>query len=435
LYGVKEGRSGNYLKVLMLGWEFPPFFAGGAGIVCSELSKSLTDIGVEVTFIMPSGPDEIETLTKNSTNGKFKLIIANNRYKGLVKIKKVNSLLTAYTSSSEYSELRNRYMKLGLGKSLMGNIYGINLREEVLRFAQQALLVAEEEDFDVIHAHDWVTFPAAIALKKKTGKPMIVHVHITEFDKTGSHHADPFIYSIEKSGMDNADRVITVSQRVKDMCVAKYGINPDKIVVVHNAAPPMVNSIRYDNTEIKANDKIVLFAGRVTLQKGPDYFVDAAKVVLNYMQNVKFIIAGTGDMLPQIIHKVASMGMSDKFIFSGFYSREDAEKLFSMADVFVMPSVSEPFGVVPYEAQLKGAPTIISKQSGISEVLNHTIKVDFWDVNQLAAKILSIISYPSLKAELRKMGMREATGANWSIPATKCLNIYKEALASKGVIV
>ncbi|MGV8168578.1 MAG: glycosyltransferase family 4 protein [Candidatus Nanoarchaeia archaeon] len=431
---MKNNKKGDVLKVLMLGWEFPPFFAGGAGIVCGALSEALVKKGVDITFVMPSGPEEIcaGLDSKISTQqAKFKMLIANNKYKNVtVKIRKISSLLHAYATSESYEKAYNK-LAASEGEKNSGQVYGKNLKQEAYRFAEQVKLLAQEEYFDIIHAHDWVTFPAAIALKKMTGKPLVIHVHITEFDKSGGLHADPEIYKIEKEGMDAADRIIPVSNKIRDTMIEKYFINPDKIKVVHNAATPMDEAMTYDSV-IKKTDKVVLFAGRITLQKGPDYFMEAAKKVLDKAPNTTFIMAGSGDMLNKMIDKAARMGMANKFIFTGFFNREQAEKLFSMADVFVMPSVSEPFGLVPYEAQVKRTPTIISKQSGISEVLYHTLKVDFWDVDQIANKILALLSYPSLHETITNQGYHEAKSAVWDIPAAKCLNIYEEVVNNGG---
>jgi len=411
----------------MLGWEFPPFFAGGAGIVCNELTKALNQIGTDVTFIMPSGPDNIYDNLSILEAGKpqFKIIVANNTKIGnMVKVRQVKSLLSAYQSFEEYDKAYKKILQKGKGG--VKPLYGQNLLEEVERFAEQVLLLAEFEEFDVIHAQDWVTYLAAIKLKEKFHKPMVVHVHITEFDKSGGLHADPRIYAIEKQGMDFADRVITVSNRVRDRCIHNYFVEPSKIRVVHNAAIPMNESVNQNG--INSTDKIVLFAGRVTLQKGPEYFVDAAKKVLEHRKDVKFIMAGTGDMLPRMIEKAANMGIAGNFIFTGFYTRDEADKLFSMADVYVMPSVSEPFGIIPYEAQAHGTPTIVSKQTGISEVLAHTLKIDFWDTNAMASKILALLQYSSLHHEIKNQGYLEAKNAVWTIPASKCLNIYNEVI-------
>lgn len=414
------------MKVLMLGWELPPFFAGGVGIVCNEMARALHEKGVEITFVMPSGPKGM-----NVPHVK-KLLVANNLCSDEqinIKVRTVDSLLTtAYQSSEEYDEAYKQHIRslTDSGDSSSKPLYGKNLIEEVHRFAAKVALIAGEEDFDIIHAHDWTTFPAGIAAKNVTGKPLIVHVHITEFDKTGGVGANPQVYALEKDGMDNADLVIAVSEWTKQRLVNSYYQDQKKIRVVHNAATKMNDSYFYDGGNLKEKDKIVLFAGRVTLQKGPDYFVEAAKLVLEHDPNVTFIMAGSGDMLPSMISKAASLGIAHKFIFPGFYNRQEAEKLFSMADVFVMPSVSEPFGIVPFEAQIKKTPTIISKQSGISEVLSHCLKVDFWDVHDIAAKVLALVNYPTLNKTMATNGYVEAKTSNWETFAARCIDVYKE---------
>jgi len=411
----------------MLGWEFPPFFAGGVGIVCNELCGALNQLGTDITFIMPSGPSDIydNISVVDSKKPKFKIIVANNTRIGQsVKVRKIDSPLTAYAGFDEYAKTYEKILK----RSQQGKkpLYGKNLLEEVNRFAKQVQLIVQDEDYDVIHAQDWVTYPAAIALKKLTGKPLVVHVHITEFDKSGGVHADSRIYKIEKEGMDYADKVIVVSNKIKDRCIKQYFIDPNKISVVHNAATPM-GETSYRN-KISSKDKIVLFAGRITLQKGPDYFVEAAKKVLEKRKDVKFVMAGTGDMLPKMIEMAADLGIANNFIFTGFYTRQEADILFDMADVCVMPSISEPFGVIPFEAQMKNTPTIISKQTGISEILKHTLTVDFWDTDDIANKILALLQYSALHKEIQDKGYLEAKSATWTIPASKCLNIYQELI-------
>ena len=404
----------------MLGWEFPPFFAGGAGIVCSELSKALNNLGVEVTFVMPNGPEkEIEEL--NSKKGLLKIKTTSSLGKK-IKVKTVDTILTPYIGWEEYS---SKYELLK--RKNQQNPYGSNLQEEVERFAELIEELVKDEEYDVIHAHDWVTFLAAAKLKQKTGKPLTIHVHITEFDKSGGNYASPYIYGLEKLGMDEADTIIAVSNKVRERVIHNYYQNPNKIRVVHNAATPM-NDMIYEGKELKGDNKMVLFAGRITLQKGPEYFVEAARLVLQKNPKVKFVIAGTGDLLPKIMDDVENKGLRSNFVFTGFYTRDEAEKIFSMADVFVMPSVSEPFGVVPFEAQIKKTPTIISKQSGIAEILKHALKVDFWDTREMANKILSLLEYSELHGEIQENGYLEAKAATWEEPAKKCIKIYEELI-------
>lgn len=307
-------------------------------------------------------------------------------------------------------------------------MYGDNLLEEMARFAQAVLAIAEHEDFDVIHAHDWTTIPAALALKKATGKPVIMHVHITEFDKTGGDHADPEVYSIEHRGFHEADLVIAVSNFVKQRLINKYYVDPSKIRVVYNSVEFNDKDMGLGRERISEDDKMVLFLGRVTLQKGPDYFIDAAAKVCQLMPNVKFVIAGTGDMLPRMIERAAALGIGHRVIFPGFVSREEGDRLYRMADLFVMPSVSEPFGIVPLEAMKHGTPVIVSRQSGVSEVINHALKVDFWDVEDLASKMVAALSYDPLHQMLSHHGSLEIQSFSWESPAEQCIQIYREAM-------
>lgn len=411
--------SGDILKVLMFGWEFPPYFAGGVGTVCEQLTKALVKQGADITFVMPKGPNTV-------VSDHVKLLVADNLVpNSKIKIKPINSLMSAYQSISEYESSFLKYLTENKGSS--GTLYGSDLLQEIYRFAAKCELLAEMEDFDVIHAHDWVTFPAAIAAKKISGKPMIVHMHITEFDKTGGMHADPRVYAIEKMGMEQADVVIANSHMIKNRAINQYFIDPKKIQVVHNAAEFHSRADNHEPSLIKsADEKLVLFLGRVTLQKGPDYFVDVAKMINDKMPNTKFVLAGTGDMLPQVINKAGNLGILNKFLFPGFVSREEGDRLYRMADLFIMPSVSEPFGIVPLEAMYNDTPVIISKQSGISEVLRNCLKCDFWDVQDMAAKALAALSYPSLSNHMKTQGKDELTLMSWDNPAKQCMNIYND---------
>ncbi|MEM3526501.1 MAG: glycosyltransferase family 4 protein, partial [Candidatus Jordarchaeaceae archaeon] len=278
----------------------------------------------------------------------------------------------------------------------------------------------------VIHCHDWMTFQAGIRVKKASGKPLIVHVHATEFDRAGGS-VHPIVYDIERKGLHEADRIIAVSQFTKDKIVQYYGIHPDKVTVVHNAVD-LTYTWFGDIPKINKRDKIVLFLGRLTLQKGPDYFVEAAKKCLEFDPNIKFIIAGTGSMEWQLIERVAELGIADKVLFAGFVTDEEREALYQIADVYVMPSVSEPFGMTALEALKYGTPVIISKQSGVSEVLKHCLKVDFWDVNQLVDKILGVLRYKELQNTLRENGSLEVRKFDWNKSAMKCIEVYNDVL-------
>ena len=398
------------MKILMFGWEFPPLSSGGLGTACYGLTKSLSRKGVEITFVLPYSFD-VE-------NPDFlKLISAGN-----VKIRKISSALQPYMSPQEYKSV--------VSKTSSPKIYGATLFDEVYRYTLAAEKIAEQEDFDVIHCHDWMTFGAGIRAKKKKNKPLVLHVHATEFDRTGGHAVNQSVYDLERDGMHNADAVIAVSNFTKDKIVSHYGVQPDKISVVHNAVD--FSSHYSDETfAIKNTDKIVLFLGRLTLQKGPDYFVYAAKKVLENEKNVKFIIAGTGDMEASIIEKAAELGIADKVLFAGFLHEDDVERAYKMADVYVLPSVSEPFGITVLEAMKNKTPSIVSKQSGVSEVIKHCLKVDFWDINEMSNKIIALLRYSSLNETMRENGYFEVKKFNWDVPAQKCIEVYNQ-LISKG---
>ena len=398
------------MKVLMFGWEFPPLSSGGLGTACYGLTKGLSKKGVEITFVLPYAFD--------ADNPDFlKLVSTTN-----IKIRKIASALQPYLSSEEY--------KRSLGKKPSPRMYGSTLFDEVYRYTLAAEKIAEEEDFDIIHCHDWMTFGAGIRAKKKKNKPLVLHVHATELDRTGGHQVNQNVYDLERNGMHKADRVITVSNFTKNKVITHYGVPPEKIKVVHNALDSSQHG--YDEDfKIKNTDKVVLFLGRITLQKGPDYFVYAAKKVLEHEKNVKFIIAGSGDMEPFIIEKAAELGIADKVLFAGFLTQDDVDRAYKMADVYVMPSVSEPFGITALEAMKNKAPVIVSRQSGVSEVVKHCLKVDFWDVNELSSKIISLLRYNPLHETLKENAYFEVKKLNWDVPAQKCIDIYNE-LIGKG---
>ncbi|MFH1649049.1 MAG: glycosyltransferase family 4 protein [Candidatus Woesearchaeota archaeon] len=398
----------------MFGWEFPPFFAGGVGVVCFEMVRALSKAGMDVTYVMPFGP-------KNITSPYAKVLIAENILPG-VTVKTIPTMMQAYMSEQEYDQSYQEYLRNSDVDSTKV-LYSSNLWLEVQRFAKRATLIARHEKFDVIHAHDWMTFPAAVEAKKISGKPLVVHIHNTIYDRYLGSGGEAE-KEIELMGMHYADKIVAISYFVKNRLVNDYHISPERIEVIHNAAIAMDDNISYRNATIQDKDKVVLFAGRVTVQKGPDYFVEAAKKVLDKNPNVKFILAGTGDMLPRMINRAAELGIVRNFIFPGFYSREDAERLFSMADVFVMPSVSEPFGIVPLEAMSKSKPVIISKQSGVAEIVHHALKVDFWDVDDIANKILAVLNYPSLQQHLGHSGKIELKNITWDEFARKTMDLY-----------
>jgi glycogen synthase len=411
------------MRVLMLGWEFPPFNVGGLGVACHGLAKGLTKKGAEITFVMPKAP--------LGTRGEFLELVITDHLAEPTTLKEISiipikSLLHPYMTDQEYKLKYQHHIHAGQDFSLDAQ-YGENMLSEVFRFTQKCLDYAKKTNFDVIHAHDWMTYPAGVLIKEELNKPLFVHIHNTSFDRSGGH-PNQSEYDIEKYGFEKADKIIAISNFIKETIIKHYGISSDKIEVVHNGIDTETYNLVPTTSKIQKKNKIVLFAGRITLQKGPDYFVKAAKKVLEKRKDVKFIIAGQGDMLPRIMNSVAELGISQNFIFTGRYSQHDGQKLMNMADVFVMPSVSEPFGLVPLEAMIQKTPTIISKQSGVSEVLQNTLKVDFWDIHQLAGKIIAVLDYQHLHEQLQEYGEHEVKNISWDKAAEKCLDIFSRGI-------
>jgi glycosyltransferase involved in cell wall biosynthesis len=402
------------VKVLMLGWEFPPYFAGGVGVVCEALTRSLARRGHAITYLMPWTPP-------THGGGGLELVGpgASAAPAGL-DVLPIPARLHSYASDARPSVRIPGEPRPPAALPL----YGPDLLGEVERFAERAVAVAKarSEAPDLIHAHDWTTFPAGIALRRALDRPLVAHVHITEFDKSGGRHADPRIYEIERAGMQAADRVVAVSRRVAAICSERYGVDPARIRVVYNGvdtdprpAPPQ-----------HLPGPVVLFLGRVTLQKGPDWFVEAARRVVDVEPDARFVLAGTGDLLPRVIERAAELGLAGRFLFPGFVNRERASQLFALADVFVMPSVSEPFGIVPLEAMDRGVPVIVSRQSGSSELIRNALKVDFWDVEDLASKIVSVLRYRALSEHLEEAGREEAGQLDWDWVAERTEAVYRE---------
>jgi len=394
------------LKVLMFGWEFPPFKSGGLGTACYGLTKGLSSNGVHVTFVMPVTPE--------GAKARFvKLIGAGN-----IRIKKIDSLLTAYMTSNSYEE--------HYSNSKHKHVYGKDLFDEVARYALRAVKIAREEEHDLIHAHDWMTYQAAINAKKVSKKPLVVHLHATEFDRTGGN-PDPRISHIEWTGLKEADKIITNSNFSKENIVKHYKIPADKIDVAHWG----IDEVPITQYTPAKKDKTILFLGRMTIQKGPDYFIEVAKKVLDYEPHTKFAIVGDGDMLPRIINRAAELGIADKVTFTGALAGDDVHKAFQTADLYVMPSVSEPFGLVALESLKNGTPVLISKQSGVSEVLKHALKVDFWDIDEMTNKIVATLRYQALHEDLKEHGMKEVQKFNLDEPAKKVIQAYHTILKRK----
>ena len=426
----------------MFGWEFPPHIAGGLGTACYGMTRGLARNGVEVVFVMPRAyGDEDQRFVRVVNASDVETIGTRDHEFSEELLEKVSfihidSNMLPYISPEEYAAYHDEFVRSGRThewtdvwkqRYTFSGKYGANLMEEVARYAMVAAQVAKdlEGQFDVIHA-DWLTYFAGIAAKRVSGKPLVVHMHATEFDRSGEN-INRRVYAIEKAGMQAADRVIAVSELTRRIVIGKYGILADKVVTVHNA-------VRFGESEEAAperavKDKVVTFLGRITYQKGPDYFVEAAAKVLQRVSDVRFVMAGSGDLMNHVVRRVAQLGIADRFHFTGFLKGGEVQRMFRLSDVYVMPSVSEPFGISPLEAMRSGVPVIISRQSGVAEVLDYAIKVNYWDVDALADAIYGLLTYPALGRMFASKGLEEVTGLKWTNAAAKIKTVYETVVA------
>ncbi|MGH7132658.1 MAG: glycosyltransferase [Phycisphaerales bacterium] len=469
------------MRVVMLGWEFPPFISGGLGTACHGLTKAMDKRGHQVLFVLPrpvdrSAASHIRLLSPEGTTGSGR---SNSAVGGRVAgdsfddptteaplqharvvgvpsgfsspygdggtvgestrvikgVRPDGSIIyedggIADASGAEFAAPGQpahggtSFGNTGAGVSYKGDLIG-----ESERYARMVVALARHEKFDVVHAHDWLTFPAGIALARVTGRPLVVHVHSTEFDRSGDH-VNQRVYEIERRGMMSAMRVVCVSELTRSICTRRYGVPESKCDIVYNGVenthlqPPPGSGIR-------SKDRIVLFLGRITMQKGPEYFISAAKRVLEKVPDAKFLIAGAGDMETRMIELAAQLGIGHRVLFTGFLRGADVDRVFRMADCYVMPSVSEPFGIAPLEAMRNDVPVIISKQSGVSEVLTHALKVDFWDIDEMANKIVAVLRHPPLGQTLREHGSFELRKLTWDGAAAVCEEVYQKAIAGQ----
>ena len=398
-----------HLRVLKLGWEFPPFNHGGLGVACEGLVRGLIDHGVRVLLVLPR---------KQKISVDQCSLISTDEYPLLCNIT-VDSLLKPYHSSGSYQA---DYLE----DDVRSQLYGPHLFAEIERYAHVVEAISSEHHFDVIHAHDWMSFLAGIRAKQRIKKPLIVHVHATEFDRTGGNSCNVRVKEIEQRGMEYADKVITVSNYTKRLLIKNYRIDANKVVVIRNGITQK-NKRKYPPTQ--TNKPTVLFLGRLTLQKGPDYFVQVAQKVLEHRPNVQFIVAGGGDMERRLITWVLRAGLSDRIVFTGHLRGDEVDRVYRLADVYVMPSVSEPFGITALEAMSNSVPVIVAKQAGVSEFVNHILKTDFWDIHEMANKVIALLDHRELRNELVWHARREVEHLTWHDPARQCIDLYKECLA------
>ena len=417
------------MKALMFGWEFPPHILGGLGTASYGLTKGMHANGnMDISFVIPKPHGDEE-------KGFARIIGACDTPVAWrdVSWDYVASRIGKVMDPQLYFDLRDHiyadfnYMNLNdLGCIEFSGRYPNNLMEEINNYSIVAGVIARTVPCDIIHSHDWLTYPAGIHAKNITGKPLVIHVHATDFDRSRGN-VNPTVFGIEKDGMEHADHIITVSNLTRRTVIEKYGINPDKVTTVHNAVIPLDDDLL--NLKRRTHDeKVVTFLGRITMQKGPEYFVEAAAKVLKKNKNVRFVMAGSGDMMDDMIRLAARRGIADRFHFTGFLRGKEVYQMLRDSDVYIMPSVSEPFGISPLEAMEMGVPSIISKQSGCAEILTNVIKTDYWDIDAMADAIHAIISYPALYNQLREDGIEEIHGITWEKAGKKVIDIYNSLI-------
>jgi glycosyltransferase involved in cell wall biosynthesis len=466
------------MQVLMLGWEYPPHISGGLGTACEGLTTALAPLDIDIQFVVPQlygveraahmklvspelrsvAPVAADPLLEPGyeweREGQERAPVELTESQGMfVQTVRIPALLSPYLTAADYQVLSRAFgdappddlsltfeptpgeleqaARDGWDTPTQGSgarpvHYGRNLFGEVLRFADRVAGWARHQRPDVVHAHDWMTFPAATRVARMHRVPLVVHIHSLEQDRSG-HGPNPTIVAIESAGVRAANRVIAVSHYTARMIHDLHGVPHDRISVVHNGvyARPTVSAYREEHP---LAGPLVLFLGRITYQKGPDYFVEAAAKVLQKVPDARFVMAGNGDMLPQVKARVSELGIESAFEFPGFVRGADVEHLFSMADAYVMPSVSEPFGISALEAMSYETPVILSRQSGASEVLRHALKVDFWDVGRLAAQIVAVLQYPELRNSIVEMAREEVRRVHWEAAAAKVKQVYERAL-------
>lgn len=435
------------MRILMFGWEFPPHISGGLGTACYGMTQALAQRGAEVCFVLPrvnEGGDSNTFLDLVSASGTVltqrdldhMAWAGNEIWRSNIHYMPVSSPLMPYMTPESYLEALRQissektgggeYWREGNEKAFTWKLkggYGPDLMTEVYRYGKLAGAIAMRETFDVIHAHDWMTYPAGILAKAVSGKPLVVHIHATEYDRSGES-VNEIVAGIERAGLHAADMVLAVSQLTRNIVINRYGVPPEKVKVVYNAVLKPDVARHYEIPERIKKEKRVLFLGRITFQKGPEYFMEAARLVLEKIPNVRFFMAGNGDMFPQLVRRAGQLRIGNRFHFAGFLRGQQVDRMFALSDLYVMPSVSEPFGITPLEAMLYDVPVLVSNQSGVAEILHHALKADFWDTRDLADKICAVLRYPCLAEELIKNCREEMKSIRWTNVADQLLQIY-----------
>ena len=411
----------------MFGWEFPPHISGGLGTACHGLTQAMMSQGMEVLFVVPKAygdePNHNSEIISADSIAINKMSSTFKDYHDRFQRIEIESELKPYISPEEFERKKKEpFINLSTTSARFNfsGAYTNHLFREIDQYALVAYEIAKKENFDIIHAHDWLTYKAGVAAKEVSGKPLVVHVHATEFDRSGSN-INGYVYDIEKEGMERADKVVTVSNYTAGIVHDHYQIPKDKIEIIHNGAS--LSDVLRSKIEVP-KEKQVIFLGRITEQKGPSYFIEAAKKIIDIDDTIKFVMAGSGDMMNEMIQKVKYLGIEDNFHFTGFLKGKEVKEMYAKSKLFVMPSVSEPFGIAPLEAIKQGVPVIISKQSGVSEVIRHAVKVDYWDVDALADAIYGLVNYPEVSHLMTENADQEVNEITWERASDKLGVLY-----------
>ena len=418
-------------RVLMFGWEFPPVISGGLGVACLGLCKAMSPLADLKMIIPKSVPDfkipNIDLIGLNSfTREQLRDLFKREQYSGYGSTHYVSNAMQPYGGIGSDEFISQKFYDVyheDIQPFEIDALYAGDVIKKAIEFSRISVQYGLKQEFDVIHAHDWMTFLPAMELKMKTGKPMVVHVHSTEYDRCGENSRN-WVYDLERKAMELADRVIPVSEYTGYVCEKYYGVPEYKIKPVHNG----VEAIRKSVKKKVIDEKLVIFFGRITMQKGPEYFVEAARIVLQHHPNVKFVMAGSGDLHKPLIEKIARYKLGDKFFFPGFLNKQKLNDLLAITDVYCMPSVSEPFGLSAVEAVQYGIPTIMSKTSGAGEVLSSALKIDFWDTQKLAQYIIASLDYKGLRDEMIQKSDTDLKDITWDNTARKVMSIYDEII-------
>jgi glycosyltransferase involved in cell wall biosynthesis len=426
--GFDSGRVAN-LRVAMLGWEFPPFFSGGLGTHCYELTRALSQRGIEIDFFMPKTVYKISEPWLRVLQADFSLLDIAQLKPGVLPV-----AYGGYCGAPAWL-----YQRALCGLSLPGQSksYDFGFFDAVAAYNLLARLLVEkmhrQKPYDLVHVHDWICARAGISLQQDLGLPLVCTIHSTEYDRTADLWPFDWIVGVERELVQKSDQVIAVSRRSAQLLSDRLGASWGKVSVIYNAIdaskfPTRKERVRAENGKEAG---VVLYHGRLSVQKGVEFFLRAAQKVLSKDRSVKFLVSGKGDMLPRLVEMTFDLGISGNVVFLGHVSDDQLKKILCASDVLVLPSVSEPFGIVALESMASGTPTIVSKTSGVSERVKTCLTVDFWDTDEIASKILSVLAYRPLYEQMRENSIAEAGSITWDEAAQKTIDVYGMAIRTR----